>query len=316
MGKNNRNNNNNTNVVKDEEVIVEEQLDTELVEEQIDASMEENINMVPAPEVVPVAEDTELKNEEDENTPDETDEDIIVEDTNTIGAALDQESIINEQTLDPVVEPVLEPVLEDKIIPEIDPIVPVVEEKKEEPTVFSKEVLIDILDSTVEIDDSKITIYNTADDMVAVAKLEKIYALVSKLGANSAIAKVISQALKYAATPADRRKGDTLYSTLMREINTSASGKDFDLLMFVVTRTFKALRTLGEPAIVRSFREVKNVEVKQSALLLSHLICQLSSAEDRKKKIGVTISLDKAVQVSPSGLNQNGANLIKDYFKK
>ena len=86
--------------------------------------------------------------------------------------------------------------------------------------------------------------------------------------------------------------------------------------MFVVTRTFKALRTFSEPAVVRSFREVKNTEIKENSLLLSHLISQLATADDRKKKIGVTISLDKAVRISPNGLNQNGASLVKDYFKK
>ena len=226
-----------------------------------------------------------------------------------IGDALDQESIINQDTLDPI--PELDPTPSEVLIKDEEPVA------EEEPAAFSKEALVEILDSAVIVDDSKATIYNTVDDMIAAVKLEKIYKLTAKIGANNTISRVMSQALKFASTSADKRKGDVLFfSTLIREINGSTAGKDFDLLMFVVTRTFKALRTFSEPAVVRSFREVKNTEIKENSLLLSHLISQLATADDRKKKIGVTISLDKAVRISPNGLNQNGASLVKDYFKK
>ena len=152
--------------------------------------------------------------------------------------------------------------------------------------------------------------------MVAVAKLNKILKALSYLGTNNPIYKVMSQALKFANTTADRRKGDMLYGTLIREINSSVSGNDFDLLMFTVIKTFKSLRTLGEMNTIRSFREVKNVELAASALSLSHLLAQLSTAEDRKNKINVTISLDKLLRVSSNGLSQNGINLVKEYFTK
>ena len=232
----------------------------------------------------------------------------VIGEVSKIGDALDQESIINQDTLDPI--PELDPTPSEVLIKDEEPVI------EEEPAAFSKEALVEILDSTVTVDDSKATIYNTVDDMIAAVKLEKIYKLTAKIGANNTISRVMSQALKFASTSADKRKGDVLFSTLIREINGSTAGKDFDLLMFVVTRTFKALRTFSEPAVVRSFREVKNTEIKENSLLLSHLISQLATADDRKKKIGVTISLDKAVRISPNGLNQNGASLVKDYFKK
>jgi len=267
---------------------------------------------------VEVEETEEIEVEETET--EDTGESIVEPETIDASEETETEEIpeVKESIVEPTVEPVDTPEEDIEAEPEVETkeTEETTEEKEEEVSDFSKEALIEILDSTVEIDETKATIYNTVDDMVAAAKLEKIYKMVAKAGANTPVARVISQALKFANTSADRRKGDILFSTLMREINTSTPGKDFDLLMFVVTRTFKALRTLSETAVVRSFREVRNVEVKQSSLLLSHLISQLATAEDRKKKIGVTISLDRAVQVSPNGLNQNGANLIKDYFKK
>lgn len=280
MSKKNRNYN--SAVVEDVETAVEIEETAEA--EQTEQAVEDAVEPVVAPETIDASE--EEPEVEDTETEAETEE---IVDTPEVETKKDIEEEKEEDTA---------------------------EEEEEEVSEFSKEALIEILDSTVEVDGTKATVYNTVDDMVAAAKLEKIYKMVAKAGANTPVARVISQALKFASTSADKRKGDILFSTLMREINGSTPGKDFDLLMFVVTRTFKALRTLSETAVVRSFREVKNVEVKQSSLLLSHLISQLATAEDRKKKIGVTISLDRAVQVSPNGLNQNGANLIKDYFKK
>ena len=192
----------------------------------------------------------------------------------------------------------------------------VVKTEEDDGLPFNKTKLLKILDEEEAIDASTATIYNTADDMVAVAKLNKILKALSYLGTNNPIYKVMSQALKFANTTADKRKGDMLYGTLIREINSSVSGNDFDLLMFTVIKTFKSLRTLGEMNTIRSFREVKNVELAASALSLSHLLAQLSTAEDRKNKINVTISLDKLLRVSSNGLSQNGINLVKEYFTK
>ena len=195
-------------------------------------------------------------------------------------------------------------------------VIPVVETEEDDGLPFNKTKLLKILDEVEAIDASTATIYNTADDMIAVAKLNKILKALNYLGTNNPIYKVMSQALKFANTTADKRKGDMLYGTLIREINSSASGNDFDLLMFTVIKTFKSLRTLGEMNTIRSFREVKNVELAASALSLSHLLAQLSTAEDRKNKINVTISLDKLLRVSSNGLSQNGINLVKEYFTK
>lgn len=184
------------------------------------------------------------------------------------------------------------------------------------PDSFSKKVLLKILDSEVIVDASKATIYNTEEDMKAAAKLEKIYATTVSLGVNHPISKVVSQALKFANTTADKRKGDMLYGTLIREINNASSGSDFDLLIFTVVKIFKSFRTLGELATIRSLRDVKNVEMKAAAQALAHIFAQLATVEDRKKKLNVTISLDKLLKVSSSGLNQNGINLIKEYFSK
>ena len=192
----------------------------------------------------------------------------------------------------------------------------VVETEEDDGLPFNKTKLLKILDEVEAIDASTATIYNTADDMTAVAKLNKILKALNYLGTNNPIYKVMSQALKFANTTADKRKGDMLYGTLIREINSSVSGNDFDLLMFTVIKTFKSLRTLGEMNTIRSFREVKNVELAASALSLSHLLAQLSTAEDRKNKINVTISLDKLLRVSSNGLSQNGINLVKEYFTK
>ena len=195
-------------------------------------------------------------------------------------------------------------------------VVSVVETEEDDGLPFNKTKLLKILDEKEVVDTSAATIYNTADDMIAVAKLNKILKALSYLGTNNPIYKVMSQALKFANTTADKRKGDMLYGTLIREINSSVSGNDFDLLMFTVIKTFKSLRTLGEMNTIRSFREVKNVELAASALSLSHLLAQLSTAEDRKNKINVTISLDKLLRVSSNGLSQNGINLVKEYFTK
>lgn len=304
MSRKNRDNRANANAI-----VEDQELDTvEATEEELDAVETEAVEPMPVDKVEELIEEADKVDAEDKTS--ETEELPELDNTpgeigsiEDIDAALNNAAIVNENTVD-VKESAVDPIADEE------------EVEEKEYSSFSKEALIEILDSEVNIDSSKATIYNTVDDMIAAAKLNSIYKVASKAGGNNAIAKVISQALKFASTPADKRKGDVLFSTLMREINISVSGKDFDLLMFVVTRTFKALRTFSEPAIVRSFREVKNVEVKQSALLLSHLISQLATPEDRKNKIGVTISLDRAVQLSPNGLNQNGVNLVKEYFKK
>ena len=166
------------------------------------------------------------------------------------------------------------------------------------------------------VDASNATIYNTEEDMRAAAKLERIYETTVSLGVNHPISKVVSQALKFARTTADKRKGDMLYGILIREINNASSGNDFDLLIFTVVKIFKSFRTLGELATIRSLRDVKNVEMKAAAQALAHIFAQLATVEDRKKKLNVTISLDKLLKVSSSGLNQNGINLIKEYFSK
>lgn len=303
MSRKNRDNRANTSAIVEDQELNTVEATVEATEEELDAVETEAVEPMPIDKIEELIEEADKADAEESETSDSEELPKLdnspgeVGNTEDIDAALNNAAIVNENTVD-AKEPVVEEVIE------------------KEYSSFSKEALIEILDSEVNIDSSKATIYNTVDDMVAAAKLNNIYKVASKAGGNNAIAKVISQALKFASTPADKRKGDVLFSTLMREINVAIPGKDFDLLMFVVTRTFKALRTFSEPAIVRSFREVKNVEVKQSALLLSHLISQLATPEDRKNKIGVTISLDRAVQLSPNGLNQNGVNLVKEYFKR
>lgn len=221
-----------------------------------------------------------------------------------VDAALKEEVIINE------------PTVEQSNLVDAKTDNTAVAESKSIPSSFSKTVLLEILDSEVIVDASNATIYNTEEDMRAAAKLERIYETTVSLGVNHPISKVVSQALKFARTTADKRKGDMLYGTLIREINNASSGNDFDLLIFTVVKIFKSFRTLGELATIRSLRDVKNVEMKAAAQALAHIFAQLATVEDRKKKLNVTISLDKLLKVSSSGLNQNGINLIKEYFSK
>lgn len=331
MSKKNRQNNNTTNTGIAPVGIVEDEFEDEQVQNEPmmdDALVDEALNAAAI-----ISEDTLV--EDKDAVIEKEPEELTVDD---VATTEESEDILAPEKADDIIDSDLKDMIADteenkedvaKIEEEVKAAGIIVPEVKKEPEAisvvkteeddglpFNKTKLLKILDEAESIDASTATIYNTADDMVAVAKLNKILKALSYLGTNNPIYKVMSQALKFANTTADKRKGDMLYGTLIREINSSVSGNDFDLLMFTVIKTFKSLRTLGEMNTIRSFREVKNVELAASALSLSHLLAQLSTAEDRKNKINVTISLDKLLRVSSNGLSQNGINLVKEYFTK
>ena len=324
MSRKNRQNNNTTNTgiapvgivedeFEDEQVQNEPMMDDALVDEALNAAAvisEDTLAGEKEPEELTADDVATTEESEDILAPEKAD-DII--DSDLEDTIADTEENKEEVKAEQEVKAADVIVPESKKEPEV---IPVVETEEDDGLPFNKTKLLKILDEVEAIDASTATIYNTADDMTAVAKLNKILKALNYLGTNNPIYKVMSQALKFANTTADKRKGDMLYGTLIREINSSVSGNDFDLLMFTVIKTFKSLRTLGEMNTIRSFREVKNVELAASALSLSHLLAQLSTAEDRKNKINVTISLDKLLRVSSNGLSQNGINLVKEYFTK
>ncbi len=314
MSRKNRQNNNTTNTGIAPVGIVEDEFEDEQVQNEPmmdDALVDEALNAAAI-----ISEDTLV--EEKDAVVEKEPEELTTDDVATTEES--EDIIVPEETKEDVAKIEEETKPADIIAPaskeEPEAISVVKTEEEDDGLPFNKTKLLKILDEEEAIDASTATIYNTADDMVAVAKLNKILKALSYLGTNNPIYKVMSQALKFANTTADKRKGDMLYGTLIREINASVSGNDFDLLMFTVIKTFKSLRTLGEMNTIRSFREVKNVELAASALSLSHLLAQLSTAEDRKNKINVTISLDKLLRVSSNGLSQNGINLVKEYFTK
>ena len=337
MSRKNRQNNNTTNtgiapvgIVEDEfeddQVQNEPMMDDALVDEALNAAApinEETLASEKEPEELTADDVATTEESEDILAPEKAD-DIIDSDLKDAIADTEENkedvakiAVISEELAERQEEQEVKAA--DTVIPDSkkEPeVIPVVETEEDDGLPFNKTKLLKILDEEVVVDASTATIYNTADDMIAVAKLNKILKALNYLGTNNPIYKVMSQALKFANTTADKRKGDMLYGTLIREINSSVSGNDFDLLMFTVIKTFKSLRTLGEMNTIRSFREVKNVELAASALSLSHLLAQLSTAEDRKNKINVTISLDKLLRVSSNGLSQNGINLVKEYFTK
>lgn len=316
MSKKNRQNNNTTNTGIAPVGIVEDEFEDEQVQNEPmmdDALVDEALNAaaVISEETLSEEKDIVVEKEPEELTADDV---ATTEESEDILAPEKADDIVDSDLKETTTEEKEEVLAKDeeKKPEEIS----VVKTEEDDGLPFNKTKLLKILDEEEAIDASTATIYNTADDMIAVAKLNKILKALSYLGTNNPIYKVMSQALKFANTTADKRKGDMLYGTLIREINSSVSGNDFDLLMFTVIKTFKSLRTLGEMNTIRSFREVKNVELAASALSLSHLLAQLSTAEDRKNKINVTISLDKLLRVSSNGLSQNGINLVKEYFTK
>lgn len=316
MSKKNRQNNNTTNTGIAPVGIVEDEFEDEQVQNEPmmdDALVDEALNAaaVISEETLSEEKDIVVEKEPEELTADDV---ATTEESEDILAPEKADDIVDSDLKETTTEEKEEVLAKDeeKKLEEIS----VIKTEEDDGLPFNKTKLLKILDEEEAIDASTATIYNTADDMIAVAKLNKILKALSYLGTNNPIYKVMSQALKFANTTADKRKGDMLYGTLIREINSSVSGNDFDLLMFTVIKTFKSLRTLGEMNTIRSFREVKNVELAASALSLSHLLAQLSTAEDRKNKINVTISLDKLLRVSSNGLSQNGINLVKEYFTK
>ena len=323
MSKKNRQNNNTTNTGIAPVGIVEDEFEDEQVQNEPmmdDALVDEALNAAAIVNEDTLAEDKEPEEltTDDVATTEESEDILAPEEIKEDVAKIEEVKEDKPEAEEVKVESTVKAA--DIIVPEVkkepEAISVVEKEEEDDGLPFNKTKLLKILDEEEAIDASTATIYNTADDMVAVAKLNKILKALSYLGTNNPIYKVMSQALKFANTTADKRKGDMLYGTLIREINSSVSGNDFDLLMFTVIKTFKSLRTLGEMNTIRSFREVKNVELAASALSLSHLLAQLSTAEDRKNKINVTISLDKLLRVSSNGLSQNGINLVKEYFTK
>lgn len=229
---------------------------------------------------------------------------------------------------EPIVDPItpeLDPAADkelDPITPELDPATDDLETDKlktdEIEYGFSKKDILAILDSETVIDSALVNVRNTEDDIIALDKINKLVKAAAGAGrtGNDIISKVLSQALAFVSTTGIDRNSESLWGTIIREINDSKIGEDFDLLMFMLIRTFSKLRVLSEIQIIKSLRLCKNAELKQAALALSHTIKELHNAEQRKEKVDVTISLTRAFTVSPSGFNSNAVALLVDYFNK
>lgn len=285
--------------------------------ENIDANVEGNEADVPASEdnvAEPINEDTPADAADiidEENTNPEIDAPADAEPTDDANAPVE-----------PTVEPTPEDLPEDNIKDE-DTITPADESLKDiatpaltgqgidEPAVevmeFTRKNIVD----TIVYGEDELTIVRT---LLLSAK--------AKFKESNIVTRLLDAIETYLVTPASASKGGALIQTYAIEFNKAEKGDLTNLAIFMLTKLTgketeqRGLKSLSLASIVNTTRLVEDKEVKQESLKLVDAFAELHSAEERKKKIDVLISLNKVFNVNPRYLNANAVEILKTYFAK
>jgi len=172
---------------------------------------------------------------------------------------------------------------------------------------FNRQVIVD----TIVYGEDELTIVRT---LLKAAK--------AKFKESNIITRLLDTVEMYLVTPASASKGGALVQTYAIEFNRAEKGDLTNLAIFMLSKLTgketekRGLKSLSLASIVNTTRLVEDREVKQESLKLVDALAELHSAEERKKKVNVLISLNKAFNVNPRYLNANAVEIFREYFSK
>ncbi len=182
---------------------------------------------------------------------------------------------------------------------------------------FNKKTINELILNYAEGDivlDENTSILNSEENQRA-RHLIKTLNAINTAGGDKIETKILSYLSLY-MEPTDLPKSPGMLMQLIaKEINEAKTISDLDMAIFILTRIFTHVASFN----IRSFLKIGtdySAAFKVDALQMVEAFSQLSTAGDRKKKIGTVISLQKTFKSSTSFLNANGAKLMIEYFSK
>lgn len=287
---------------------------------------------------VPTAENIDANiegNEADVPTPEDNVAEPINEDATPVDAAdvIDEENINPEIDAPADVEPTLEDNAQDADMEPTDstdaPIEPTIEPTPEDlpkediaALALTGQGIDEPVAEIIEFTRKNIvdTIVYGEDELTIVRTL--LLSAKAKYKESNIITRLLDAIETYLVTPASASKGGALVQSYAIELNRAEKGDLTNLAIFMLTKLTgketeqRGLKSLSLTSIVNTTRLVEDREVKQESLKLVDALAELHSAEERKKKVDVLISLNKAFTVNPRYLNANAVEILKTYFSK
>ena len=183
--------------------------------------------------------------------------------------------------------------------------------------VFNKKTINELISNYMEGDivlDANTSILNTEENQKARLLIETLNTI-NAAGGDKIETRILSYLSLY-MEPTDLPKSPGMLMQLIaKEINEAKTISDLDMAIYILTRIFTNVASFN----IRSFLKIGNdysAAFKVDALQMVEAFSQLSTADDRKKKIGTIISLQKVFKSSTSFLNANGARLMIEHFSK
>lgn len=182
---------------------------------------------------------------------------------------------------------------------------------------FNKKTINELISNYMEgaiVLDANTSILNTEENQKA-RLLIKTLNTINAAGGDKIETRILSYLSLY-MEPTDLPKSPGMLMQLIaKEINEAKTISDLDMAIYILTRIFTNVASFN----IRSFLKIGNdysAAFKVDALQMVEAFSQLSTADDRKKKIGTIISLQKVFKSSTSFLNANGARLMIEHFSK
>lgn len=175
------------------------------------------------------------------------------------------------------------------------------------------ELILNYMEGDIVLDENT-SILNSEENQRA-RNLIKTLNTINTGGGDKIETKILSYLSLYMEPTDTPKSPGMLMQLIAKEINEAKTISDLDMAIFILTRIFTNVASFN----IRSFLKIGNdysAAFKVDALQMVEAFSQLSTADDRKKKIGTIVSLQKAFKASTSFLTANGARLMIEYFSK
>lgn len=175
------------------------------------------------------------------------------------------------------------------------------------------ELILNYMEGDIVLDENT-SILNSEENQRA-RHLIKTLNTINTGGGDKIETKILSYLSLYMEPTDTPKSPGMLMQLIAKEINEAKTISDLDMAIFILTRIFTNVASFN----IRSFLKIGNdysAAFKVDALQMVEAFSQLSTADDRKKKIGTIVSLQKAFKASTSFLTANGARLMIEYFSK
>lgn len=175
------------------------------------------------------------------------------------------------------------------------------------------ELILNYMEGDIVLDENT-SILNSEENQRA-RNLIKTLNIINTGGGDKIETKILSYLSLYMEPTDIPKSPGMLMQLIAKEINEAKTISDLDMAIFILTRIFTNVASFN----IRSFLKIGNdysAAFKVDALQMVEAFSQLSTADDRKKKIGTIVSLQKAFKASTSFLTANGARLMIEYFSK